>query len=106
MLSRKINKGSGISTILNLTDGIIGNALKLKIIATINTSDKLDEALLRKSRTLFTYDFKLLTAERATKCAEELGVKDVKFTSPTALTDVFNYYEDNGTSIQSNKIGF
>lgn len=105
LLSRKVNKGNGITTILNLTDGIIGNALKLKIIATINTSDKIDEALLRKSRTLYSYDFKLLTPERANKCAEVLGIKE-HFSQPIALTDIFNYYEDNGTTIQSNKIGF
>lgn len=51
LAARKAENMSAISTILNLTDGILGTALDLRVLATTNTSKtEFDEALLRPGR--------------------------------------------------------
>lgn len=48
---RKSENMSAISSILNLSDGIVGSLLDLRVLATTNTkSSEFDEALLRKGR--------------------------------------------------------
>ena len=48
---RKAENMASISAILNLSDGIIGSLLDLRVLATTNTSaQEFDEALLRKGR--------------------------------------------------------
>jgi len=95
---------SNISTLLNLGDGLLGEALKLKIILTYNTANNIDEALLRKGRMLYKHDFKALSVENANILAKELNLDKV-YTKETALTDIFNESSD-GYSVIENKIGF
>ena len=53
-----------IDTILNLTDGIIGETFKLKFLCTINCPEsKIDKALLRKGRLSLKYQFKELSID-------------------------------------------
>ena len=60
------NRSSNISWLLNLTDGLLGEALKIKVICTFNTPLKnIDEALLRKGRLIARYEFKELNIEKS-----------------------------------------
>lgn len=101
--SRKTTNNN-INTLLNLSDGLLGEALNLKIILTYNISNDIDEALLRKGRLLFKHDFDLLTIENANKLSKELGY-NVNYDKKPSLTDVFNENENNYSNIK-NKIGF
>ena len=59
------NSTDSIINLLNLTDGLLGDALGLKIICTFNTSiNNIDKALLRKGRLQVSYEFKKLKAEK------------------------------------------
>ena len=59
---------SAISTILNLSDGIIGNLLDLRIVCTTNVDSKdIDEALLRNGRLSARVEVGLLDKEQAYK---------------------------------------
>ena len=52
---------AAVSVLLNMTDGMMKDALKLKIICTANCKmADIDEALLRKGRILTKYEFKKL----------------------------------------------
>lgn len=103
--SRDSAKGYDISTILNLTDGIMGDILNTKIIATLNVTDKIDSALLRKGRLLANVEFNKLTVEQANGLAKELD-KDAVFDSDVTVSEVYNT-EDNGVKVaESSKIGF
>ena len=104
LLSRNINMGSGISTILNITDGIIGDLLNIKIITTLNTSDKIDSALLRKGRLLCQCDFKELTIEKIKNLSKNLNI-EVNLEKPISLCEVYNQ-EDNGNLVKTNEVGF
>jgi SpoVK/Ycf46/Vps4 family AAA+-type ATPase len=101
--SRKINTNN-ISTLLNLGDGLLGEALNLKIILTYNVADNIDNALLRKGRTLFKHNFKALTIENANKLAIELNINKI-YDSEVSLADVF-YEKDENYVENKNNIGF
>ena len=52
---------NAVSNILNLTDGILGECLKIQIVATFNTErTQIDKALLRKGRLVTEYKFENL----------------------------------------------
>lgn len=105
LTSRDINKGFDISNILNITDGIMGDLLNLKIIATLNTTDKLDTALLRKGRLIRQVTFNPLSEVQVINLSNSLGIKIDK-PKEMMLCDVYNY-ENSGTEVkQSSKIGF
>lgn len=73
-----------IGTILNLTDGIIGDAFEVKFICTFNSDVKdIDMALLRKGRLSLKYEFKKLSLEKARKiypdAKEDMSIADAYF---------------------------
>jgi len=91
-----------INTLLNITDGIIGDVLGIKIICTFNTElSNIDSALLRKGRLSMKYEFKKLKAEKVNKILGKEINKDM------TLADIYNYEDENDYSKdQSRKIGF
>jgi ribosomal protein uS11 len=62
LTSRELSLSNrGISNLLNLTDGLMGDFLELKFVCTFNTAiDKIDKALLRKGRITTNYKFEKL----------------------------------------------
>jgi len=65
---------SSVSAVLNLSDGILGNLLDLRIVATTNVSrDELDEAILRASRLCRRIEVPPLDYARAVTCLTRLG---------------------------------
>lgn len=105
LTSRDVNKGFDISNILNITDGIMGDLLNLKIIATLNTTDKLDTALLRKGRLIRQVEFNPLSTTQVSNLSKSLGIK-IDNPKEMMLCDVYNY-ENSGTEVkQVTKIGF
>lgn len=101
------NFSTGISTILNMCDGLMGDVFDLKIIATFNTDvSKIDKALLRKGRLVCRYEFKKLAANKSTVLFKKLG-KDIKATEPMSLADIYNYDANVGNNKnERKKIGF
>ena len=89
--------------LLNITDGIIGDVLGIKLICTFNTSlNKIDKALTRKGRLSLKYEFKKLAAEKVRKILKDDTIKE-----DMALSDIYNYAEENDFSKkQTKRIGF
>lgn len=102
---RSINSfNNGVSSILNITDGIYSDIINLKIIATFNSNlSDIDPALLRKGRLIAKYEFKPLSIDKTNKLLTKLGYpeSDVKLT----LAEIFNY-KDASFEKNKNKIGF
>lgn len=99
---------NGISNLLNVTDGILGDIMKIKIIATHNTKkEEIDEALLRKGRLIAEHEFGKLTPDNVEKLFKHLKIDhkkdDVK---SMTLTDVYNFKEELFVSKKISKIGF
>lgn len=104
--SRNLGENNAISTLLNLSDGILGDALKLKFICTYNTEESnIDKALLRKGRLKLKYIFKPLNKERAQKIADSLNYK-IKIDKDITLADLYNIDTIDFSAKNTNKIGF
>lgn len=109
LVSRDIAENSAIvSTILNLTDGFIGQALNITVIATFNTDkEKIDEALLRKGRLRLSYEFGKLSVKDGKKLAKAIGVDPAKINKDMSLADIYNYEDETGYSEpEQRRVGF
>ena len=103
LLNREHNYNPVMSILLNLTDGIIGDVLNIKLICTFNTAlSNIDKALLRKGRLSLKYEFKKLAKE---KC--RTLVNDDTINEDMSLADLYNRDEENDFSKKpQRKIGF
>jgi hypothetical protein len=81
-----------ISSILNTTDGIIGNLLNIRIIASTNAVDQLDEALERPGRMCTRIHVGTLDREKATEIFKRITkgeVKVPKWEKETTLAEIY-----------------
>ena len=105
---RQINGSSaGVSNILNLTDGILGDCLNIQVIATFNMrKEKIDQALLRKGRLIAEHKFEKLTVEETNNLLKFLG-KDIIVDEGLVLADIYNIDVEEYKTVNKNlKIGF
>lgn len=97
---------AGVSNILNLTDGILGDCLSIQIIATFNMKrEKIDPALLRKGRLIAEYRFDKLSLNDTEKLLQKLN-KNIKPSEGMCLADIYNIDIEVHKSSKTNKIGF
>lgn len=98
---------TGVSNILNLTDGILGDILNISIIATFNMDkEKIDSALLRKGRLIAEHKFDKLNVEDTNILIKHLGMGNVVDKGMT-LADIYNINtEQFKTEEEKPKIGF
>jgi SpoVK/Ycf46/Vps4 family AAA+-type ATPase len=81
---------AGVSNILNLTDGILGDCLNIQIVATFNMKrEKIDSALLRKGRLIAEHKFENLSINETNKLLKHLN-KDVISDVGLSLADIYN----------------
>jgi hypothetical protein len=101
------NDTSGITNMLNLGDGLLGDALQLKLICTFNCDlSKIDAAIMRKGRLVYRYEFDKLELDKTNRLFTKLGIEYASKEKMT-LTDIFNFKHDNKIQKTSTKsIGF
>ncbi len=81
---------AGVSNLLNLTDGILGDCLNIQVIATFNMGrEKIDRALLRKGRLIAEHRFEKLNIENTNKLLKHIGKNYISNESMT-LADIYN----------------
>lgn len=98
----------GVSNILNLTDGILGECLNVQIIATFNMKrEKIDPALLRKGRLIAEHKFEELSVDESNTLLKHLG-KTQTVDQKMVLSDIYNIDQDDFKVSESGtkKIGF
>ena len=86
------NSGSsvGVSNLLNLSDGILGDILNIHIIATFNMDkEKIDSALLRKGRLIAEHKFGKLSLEDTQTLLKKLKRK-TETTEGLTLAEIYN----------------
>ena len=108
VISDRENNGSpaGVSNILNLTDGILGDCLSIQIVATFNMKrEKIDQALLRKGRLIAEHKFEKLSLENTEKLLKHLN-KERKIYEEMYLADIYNIDIEVFKSNKTSKIGF
>jgi len=88
--TRRSGGSSVISNLLNLTDGLLADCLKIQLICSFNTDvSAIDKALLRKGRLIAMYEFNELKQNKAAELAIALG-KTLPIKTDTILADIFN----------------
>jgi len=104
---RETNGSSaGVSNILNLTDGILGDCLNIQIIATFNMKrEKIDSALLRKGRLIVEHKFQNLSIDDTKKLLKSIG-KYNNVDKGMCLADIYNIDEELYRSDNKSQIGF
>jgi SpoVK/Ycf46/Vps4 family AAA+-type ATPase len=99
LISRERQDNEYISTILNLSDGILSDMLEASIIITYNCDDtKIDKALKRKGRTMVDYKFDKLSVEESKELAKSLEMDENKIESikePMSLSEIYNMSTKN-----------
>jgi hypothetical protein len=104
LMTRGADNREQVSAILNLSDGMLADFLRLQIICTINCkAADIDQALLRPGRLLSHRVFHRLDYAQASLLAESLG-RQLTAAQDYSLAEVFAGYEPK--TIQSPRIGF
>lgn len=102
----------GISNILNITDGLLSDCLKMKIIATFNCDEnKIDEALRRPGRLVYEYEFTYLMQDKVKKLFKKYKIKSgVNKDKQYVLADIYSDSETgfniSNKSLVESKLGF
>lgn len=90
LLRRGDDNREKVGTLLNLTDGMLGDALGLHVVCTLNSDlADLDPALLRPGRLVAHRDFDLLTNEEACRLADVLKLP-APSSERVSLAELFN----------------
>lgn len=95
--TRAAGGNQAVSNILNVSDGILGDALNLQIIATFNVErEEIDPALLRPGRLIAEYEFKALTVTKTTELMTKLYGSSVEYSAPEmTLAEIYNHDKEH-----------
>lgn len=108
--SREAADNNIISTILNISDGMLSDILECQFICTFNAPlDYIDEALLRKGRLNVEYCFTKLSVEKSNQLIKSLGsdfiaTKEMTLAEITNLNDITTF--KTGVKKESLPFGF
>lgn len=101
-----------VSSILNLSDGIMSDIAQISIIATFNTKvENIDKALLRKGRLVAEHTFNALSISDSQKLIDKLAadgiIQKFKATKEMTLAEIYGAEQDNFHEEKvERKIGF
>ncbi|MEI8203181.1 MAG: AAA family ATPase [Bacteroidota bacterium] len=104
LLASRQNEGRvlGVSNLLNLTDGLLNDLMKLQIICTFNVKiEELDAALLRPGRLIARKEFKAMSMLDANRLAQQLGIKH-HFSAPANIAEVYALLKNKDTLTHTN----
>lgn len=110
LLDRRGYRDGQASSLLNFTDGFVGDMIQAHLICTINSEIKeLDEAVLRPGRQRFFREFDLLTWDQACALAEKLGIT-LKEERSYSLAEIYHFQDvqraDRLQKEEQRQIGF
>jgi hypothetical protein len=75
LMERAADNRGEVSILLNAADGLLGDFLKMHLIATVNAPiERLDPAVIRPGRLLAYHDFKRLSRQQALRLANAKGI--------------------------------
>lgn len=105
--------GSSVASLLNMSDGIMGDIFNGKFICTYNTNiDNIDKALLRPGRCMAQYEFGKLEKSKAVsllKKVHNLSDEEANEICPEdgmPLADIYYYQSRKKVEKKSSKLGF
>ncbi len=98
---------NALVNLLNLGDGLLSDALAIKLVCTFNANLKqIDQAILRKGRLIARYEFKELELKKAKALASKLGIES-NIEKPLTLAEIYNSEKKDFSNLNNEKkIGF
>ena len=109
LLLRREKAGGGpsaVSSLLNLTDGLMADALHIQVVCTLNTELALiDPAILRKGRLIASYHFGPLALPKTQALAAAVGWP-VAPAEPLTLAELFNPDDADFSPVAEMPLGF
>jgi len=106
IMDRKLNPGSSVSNLLNISDGLLADFLNVQLVCTFNSPLTLiDSALLRKGRLIAKYEFGKLNVAQSQRLSDHLGFTTI-VTRPMTVAEIANQHEREQETGQMETIGF
>jgi SpoVK/Ycf46/Vps4 family AAA+-type ATPase len=91
-----LDASQAVANLLNLSDGLLGDAMHMQIIATFNCNlSIIDKALLRKGRLIANYQFGKVDVNNAKILSEKLGFGKEHISTSMTLAEVYNQQKDD-----------
>lgn len=102
---RSSGQNQAVANLLNTTDGLLSDVLKIQILCTFNCNiTDVDKALKRKGRLIAEHEFAALSVEDAGILAKSLGL-EIEVKGEMTLADIYNHLEPEYVA-KKNKLGF
>ena len=93
IMDRKLDAGSAVSSLLNISDGLLSDCLNIQLICTFNSPlTMIDSALLRKGRLIAKYEFGKLSVVKSQRLSDHLGFKTT-ITRPMSIAEIAGQHE-------------
>ena len=106
IMDRKLNEGSAVSNLLNLSDGLLADCMNIQLICTFNSPlTMIDSALLRKGRLIAKYEFGKLSIAKSQRLSDHLGFKST-ITRPMSIADIAGQHEKTQRPNTIEVVGF
>ena len=106
LLPRDVGSRDKVSNLLNLADGLLGDHLKIHVVATTNAPVRqLDPAILRPGRLLGSREFRRLTRPEAQRLAQAKGLK-LADQPDYSLAEIYNSAANGSGFNGERRIGF
>lgn len=106
IMDRKLNAGSAVSNLLNISDGLLADSLNIQLICTFNSPlTMIDSALLKKGRLIARYEFGKLSVAKSQRLSDHLGFKTI-ITRPMAVAEIAGQHEKTQKTNSIEIIGF
>lgn len=92
MVSERSSGNTGMSAILNASDGILSRDIKIMVSTNLDSIQRVDSALIRPGRCFDVLEFRPLTREEAYAAREALGKEFIEIAEPhLTLAAALNY---------------
>jgi hypothetical protein len=106
LMDRKYSSSSSVSNLLNISDGLLADALNVQLVCTFNSPlNFIDGAILRKGRLIARYEFGKLNVAKSQRLSRSLGF-DTIIEKPMTIADIANQHEPSIDTPQAETIGF
>jgi hypothetical protein len=105
-MDRKVSNDSSVSNLLNVSDGLLADFLRVQLICTFNHPlSMVDDALMRKGRLIAKYEFGKLSVARGQQLSKHLGFETI-INRPMTIAEIANQHEKEAVKDKVEVIGF
>ncbi|MFN7847852.1 MAG: AAA family ATPase [Bacteroidota bacterium] len=106
IMEKNGGRSAVLSNLLNISDGLLSDCLKIQLICTFNCEvHKIDSALMRKGRLICRYEFKPLALPTALALSNKLGHQK-HIDQAMTLAEIYNQNEASFADVERKRIGF